>query len=297
MGLALENDEFVDIFVEEVDEVLAQIGLALPLWKANPHNKKVLQEIQRAFYTLKSSGRVVDANQISELSLATEHLLNRVMSGELNYHVAVFNLLEKSYQTIPLLAKALHNRQAVAIAGVNVDALINDITSYSSSKAEQASNVTFIPSEELKNLELEQVQSKLDDCYQRLDNLRQDWLDTGKKLDEIEEKLQEDKSLAIMAQLDQRLEYFQQSLRDLEYSIKATGEATFNDISTTQQRLSKQIDQELRIAKDVVAQIKSDQQTERQVIYTEMSNKIQLWAIGCSVGTFILTVLTSIFLL
>ena len=73
------DEELLEVFIEEVGEVLETIGEYLPQWQADTDNKDALIEVRRAFHTLKGSGRMVRALIIGELGWSIENLLNRVL--------------------------------------------------------------------------------------------------------------------------------------------------------------------------------------------------------------------------
>ncbi|MET1080437.1 MAG: Hpt domain-containing protein, partial [Pseudomonas sp.] len=73
------DEELLEVFIEEVGEVLETIGVFLPQWRSNTENKDALIEVRRAFHTLKGSGRMVRALIIGELGWSIENLLNRVL--------------------------------------------------------------------------------------------------------------------------------------------------------------------------------------------------------------------------
>ena len=75
------DDEIVEIFVEEVDEVLESIDHHLPGWEADLQQEFPLGEIRRAFHTLKGSGRMVGANVLGELAWSVENMLNRIIDA------------------------------------------------------------------------------------------------------------------------------------------------------------------------------------------------------------------------
>ncbi|MEM7219997.1 MAG: Hpt domain-containing protein [Pseudomonadota bacterium] len=78
------DDEIIEVFCEEVDEVLETLEAALPNWSANLADADTLGEIRRGFHTLKGSGRMVGAQAIGELGWAVENMLNRVLEGTLS---------------------------------------------------------------------------------------------------------------------------------------------------------------------------------------------------------------------
>gem|GEM_PF-4904364 len=75
------DPEIVEVFVEEVDEILEAIEAQLPDWSEDLTSVAPITEIRRNFHTLKGSGRIVGANQIGELGWAVENMLNRLMDG------------------------------------------------------------------------------------------------------------------------------------------------------------------------------------------------------------------------
>jgi chemosensory pili system protein ChpA (sensor histidine kinase/response regulator) len=75
------DPEIVEIFVEEVGEVLESIDEWLPQWAVNFEVGEPLAEVRRAFHTLKGSGRIVQAVEIGELAWGIENMLNRIIDG------------------------------------------------------------------------------------------------------------------------------------------------------------------------------------------------------------------------
>jgi len=63
----LIDDEIIEIFVEEAEEVLETIAEFTPKWKADRENEEARAEVRRAYHTLKGSGRMVGATTIGEL--------------------------------------------------------------------------------------------------------------------------------------------------------------------------------------------------------------------------------------
>src|SRR5262249_29042132 len=68
------DDDILEIFIEEVSEVLDKIDQWLPQWSAEFGNEEALAEVRRAFHTLKGSGRIVGANVIGELAWSVENM-------------------------------------------------------------------------------------------------------------------------------------------------------------------------------------------------------------------------------
>ena len=95
------DPEIVEIFVEEVDEVLVAIQEAMPLWSADLSSEEPLGEIRRGFHTLKGSGRIVGANQIGELAWSVENMLNRLLDGTIKANDEHLQLVARVCEQIP----------------------------------------------------------------------------------------------------------------------------------------------------------------------------------------------------
>ena len=96
------DPEIADIFIEEANEVLAELKTLIPDWQSQ-HEQETLTDIRRHFHTLKGSGRMAGANLIGELSWSVEHLLNHVVEGSRDHSPAIEQLVIDTYQIIPEL--------------------------------------------------------------------------------------------------------------------------------------------------------------------------------------------------
>ena len=76
-----QDEEILEIFVEEIEEIFEELDPLLESWLANPTDTEVLKTIRRHFHTLKGSGRMVGARSAGEVAWAVEDLLNRILAG------------------------------------------------------------------------------------------------------------------------------------------------------------------------------------------------------------------------
>ncbi|MHC8356959.1 Hpt domain-containing protein [Pseudomonas sp. LB3P81] len=112
VGEAPVDDELLEVFLEETDEVLDILREYLPRWSAYPDNTAALRELRRAFHTLKGSGRMVRALVLGELAWAVENLLNRVLEHSVEPGQAVQQLLGDVLNLLPeLVAEFADNAQ------------------------------------------------------------------------------------------------------------------------------------------------------------------------------------------
>jgi len=99
----LIDEEILEIFTEEAEEVFAEIDNHWPTYVADTSNYEALTETRRAFHTLKGSGRMVKADVISELSWSIENMLNRVVEGELPISASICDLVNEVRPALPSL--------------------------------------------------------------------------------------------------------------------------------------------------------------------------------------------------
>ena len=77
------DPDIKEIFIEEANEVLAEIVPLYENWRLSPNDLSELTEIRRGFHTLKGSGRMVGANYTAELAWAIENMLNRILDNSI----------------------------------------------------------------------------------------------------------------------------------------------------------------------------------------------------------------------
>ena len=101
------DQDIRDVFLEEFDEELENLGNLLPAWRAQPDNMDRLRPIRRVFHTLKGSGRLVGARTLGEFAWKIEGMLNRVLDGTRPASPAVVSAVEQAFGVLPELNAAL----------------------------------------------------------------------------------------------------------------------------------------------------------------------------------------------
>jgi len=104
------DSDIRDVFLEEFDEELVNLGQLLPVWRAAPDSVENLRPIRRVFHTLKGSGRLVGARTLGEFSWKIEGMLNRVLDGTRPASPAVVAMVDQAYQVLPQLNAALRGQ-------------------------------------------------------------------------------------------------------------------------------------------------------------------------------------------
>ena len=74
---APEDDEMLEVFLEEAQEVLEILRTNLDLSQLHPDSNEPLVTIRRGFHTLKGSGRMVGLNEFGEVAWAVERAMNK----------------------------------------------------------------------------------------------------------------------------------------------------------------------------------------------------------------------------
>jgi chemosensory pili system protein ChpA (sensor histidine kinase/response regulator) len=100
------DPEIVQIFVEEVGEILADVEARLPIWRGSKDDVEMLGEVRRAFHTLKGSSRLVGAGHIGELAWSIENLLNGAKDGTVTIEDHALRLIESAVPVLRQLADA-----------------------------------------------------------------------------------------------------------------------------------------------------------------------------------------------
>ncbi|WP_296245900.1 MULTISPECIES: Hpt domain-containing protein [unclassified Psychrobacter] len=97
------DEDIRDIFIEEVEEVVADLEDFLPIWQQDAQDLTPLTEVRRAFHTLKGSGRMVGAFSISEMAWSIENLLNRLLDKTLPVTDEVVALVTQTTECLPAM--------------------------------------------------------------------------------------------------------------------------------------------------------------------------------------------------
>lgn len=101
------DEEIREVFVEEVQDEIDNLGRYLPAWKADVHDFEKLKPIRRSFHTLKGSGRLVGALALGEFSWKVENMLNRVLDKTIPPGASVQALVDTAVGALPELLRAL----------------------------------------------------------------------------------------------------------------------------------------------------------------------------------------------
>ncbi|MDE1952273.1 MAG: Hpt domain-containing protein [Betaproteobacteria bacterium] len=77
-----EEDDLLDIFLEEADEVIAAGQIGVAQLSTNPSDDSTLTAVRRAFHTLKGSSRMVALTDFGEAAWALEQVFNQLLAEQ-----------------------------------------------------------------------------------------------------------------------------------------------------------------------------------------------------------------------
>ena len=111
----LIDDEIIEIFLEEAEEVLETLQEFWPQYRADRADTEAQSTVRRAFHTLKGSGRMVKAAVIGELAWSIENVLNRVIEQTISLDENACALIDQVILHIPDLIENFRTRSLVTI--------------------------------------------------------------------------------------------------------------------------------------------------------------------------------------
>ena len=90
------DEELLDIFIEEGEEILEQSDLTLLQWRDDPDNQELIEALQRQLHTLKGGARMAGVSEIGDLGHSIESMLTAVVDGHLVVSTPMFSLMQRA---------------------------------------------------------------------------------------------------------------------------------------------------------------------------------------------------------
>ncbi|MBH0065855.1 Hpt domain-containing protein [Psychrobacter sp. SZ93C1] len=103
------DPDIKEIFIEEANEVLAEIVPLYENWRLSQSDLSGLTDIRRGFHTLKGSGRMVGANYTAELAWAIENMLNRILDNSIAISADMSQLIADVLAAYPSMLIVFEN--------------------------------------------------------------------------------------------------------------------------------------------------------------------------------------------
>ena len=95
---SLIDDELMEVFLEEVREVVANGSAAIEILKAEPGELSEQTTLRRAFHTLKGSSRMVGLNEFGDAAWSMEQLLNAWLAEQKPMQLPLLELAQQALQ-------------------------------------------------------------------------------------------------------------------------------------------------------------------------------------------------------
>lgn len=111
----LIDEEIIEVFLEEAEEVIETLNDSWPAFRAHNDDQEALSTVRRAFHTLKGSGRMVRAMDIGELSWSIENMFNRVLDDTIEISAPLLALVDHVITLLPGLVEDFRLQQAPSI--------------------------------------------------------------------------------------------------------------------------------------------------------------------------------------
>ena len=100
------DQDLVNLFLEEADDILAFLDDTLERWEDDPENEGALAELQRSLHTLKGGARLARFEQIGSLCHSLENLVNDVEQGRIAADDEFFTALRAGYDRLIAMVAA-----------------------------------------------------------------------------------------------------------------------------------------------------------------------------------------------
>ena len=139
-------EEFRDVFIEESEEMVAELSRLTADWLRDPNNHEVLRDIRRHFHTFKGNGRAVGANVLGELGWAAQDMLDRSLDGELVAGATMQSLVNEVVSALPDLVRSYSNATGPDIGRIRelTNACFSAATSGDSQAQETSTGITGV---------------------------------------------------------------------------------------------------------------------------------------------------------
>jgi len=110
-----EDQELLDIFLEEAQEVLGTMRSNLETCQLHPDSHEPLVIIRRAFHTLKGSGRMVGLTDLGEVAWCVERAMNKWLQYNKTATPGLLNFIKVAVQSFAGWVDMLSNQGEVII--------------------------------------------------------------------------------------------------------------------------------------------------------------------------------------
>ena len=110
------DDELIDIFLEEAEELLENCEHIISNIKNTPNSTELIQQLQRNMHTLKGGARMADLTPVGDLTHNLESLVVMVNDSQVDTDKTLFDLLQESLDALTNMLANVKKRQPLSPA-------------------------------------------------------------------------------------------------------------------------------------------------------------------------------------
>ena len=125
------DEELLEIFIEEGEEILEESDQALTHWIENTDDADALEALQRHLHTLKGGARMAGVLEIGDLGHSIESMLTAVVDGHLTVSKSLFTVMQQAQDRLNHLLDQIKANQGLAPAD-DIIAKVDEILGRSS---------------------------------------------------------------------------------------------------------------------------------------------------------------------
>ena len=114
------DQEMLDVYLEEAQEVLATIREHLAMVRARPDDTGALTTIRRGFHTLKGSGRMVGLTDLGEVAWGIEQTMNKWLQDERDATPELLDMLQLAHDSFVGWVDGLTREGHVAVEAADL---------------------------------------------------------------------------------------------------------------------------------------------------------------------------------
>lgn len=246
----LIDDEIIEIFLEEAEEVLETINEYWPQYKSDLNHDEARTTVRRSFHTLKGSGRMVQANIVGELAWAIENMLNRVIDETIIMDQNIVTLIDHVITILPdlvedfkLRRKSTHDTQSLNDYAAAISRG-ESVEEFASAFAADASETDAAIEEVTADVELSELNDSLSDIEDEDDEILDDALleifetETSSHISNIQSFIDESRDSEFSNVISDQL---QRSLHTLKGSAHMAGITPIANVASPLERLVKEL--------------------------------------------------------
>ena len=110
------DEELLEIFIEEGEEILEESDHTLASWMENTDDSGALEALQRHLHTLKGGARMAGVLEIGDLGHSIESMLTAVVDGHLQVTKSMFGIMQQAQDRLVHLLEQVKANQGLAPA-------------------------------------------------------------------------------------------------------------------------------------------------------------------------------------